>query len=177
MFGFRWWTSSIITCRIRNLLLIQVRVSLVSKSCLGMRSFILSSLQLWVFYSNGTLMLTLTTVMSEDNILRFTDCNLRPRTHTNSAVVYFSPLMQGDYWKILLCAYARAEVIFLYELTYNIIVINWRPELSLFTRFGNFLFLSLIKSNSFIIIQIQRSLKRSHILYTTIITKSYCFML
>lgn len=40
--------------------------------------------------------------------------------------------------KILLCAYARAEVIFWYELTYNIIVINWRPELSHCTRFGIF---------------------------------------
>lgn len=63
---------------------------------------------------------------------------------------------------------------FLIWITYNIIVINWRPELSLFTRVGNFLFLSLIKSNSFIIIQVQRSLKRGHVMYTTIITKSYC---
>lgn len=40
--------------------------------------------------------------------------------------------------KILLCACARAEVIFWYELTYIIIVINWRPELSHCTRLGNF---------------------------------------
>lgn len=56
--------------------------------------------------------------------------------HTSSSLFFIVDARQ--LLKILLCAYARAEVVFWYKLTYNIIVINWRPDLLHCTRFGNF---------------------------------------